>query len=51
MESAPHNIAVRIWSKPLEINDLTTKSGKPFKLINMPFYYVSEIDKVLGKEM
>jgi hypothetical protein len=51
MEGAPHGIAVRVWSKPLEINDFTTKAGKPFKLINLPFYYVSEIDKILAREV
>ena len=47
MESAPHDIAVRIWSQPFSIDEVATKSGKKFNLLNLPFYYVGVIDKVL----
>ena len=47
MESAPHNIAVRVWSRPFSIDEIETKSGKKFKLVNLPFYYVGVIDKIL----
>lgn len=50
MENCPHQIAVRVWSKPFEINDLQTLSGKKFKLINIPFYYVGMLEKILEKE-
>ena len=47
MESAPHDIAVRVWSKPFSIDEVITKNQKKFKLINLPFYYVGILDKVL----
>lgn len=51
MESAPHNIAVRVWSQPYSIDEVSTPSGKPFKLINIPFYYVGQIEKILNREI
>lgn len=44
-----HVVAVRIWSGPLSIQDIETPvpDKKPFRLINLPFYYVGQLDKVL----
>ncbi|MDD6140660.1 MAG: hypothetical protein PUB61_04620 [Bacteroidales bacterium] len=44
-------VAVRIWSGPLSIQDIATPSpdNKPFRLINLPFYYVGQLDKVVAK--
>jgi len=47
MENAPHCIAVRVWSRPFSIDEFETKNGKKFRLVNLPFYYVGVIDKVL----
>ena len=49
MDATPHNVAVRVWSKPFSIDEITTPNGKKFKLINLPFYYVGVLDKVLAK--
>lgn len=51
MNAAPHNIAVRVWSKPYSVDEVKTPSGKSFKLINLPFYYISQLEKVLAKEV
>ena len=51
MECAPHGIAVRVWSQPFSVDDVTTPSGKKFKLINLPFYYVGVMEKVLDSVM
>lgn len=42
-------VAVRVWSGPLSIQDIETPAPdkKPFRLINLPFYYVGQLDKVL----
>jgi len=48
MESAPHDIAVRVWSQPFSVDEATTRSGKKFRLVNLPFYYVGLIEKVLA---
>ena len=51
MDMAPHNIAVRVWSKPYSVDEVKTQNGKLFKLINIPFYYVGQIEKILDKEV
>jgi len=49
MNECPHKWAVRVWSQPLSIDEVTTHEGKVFKLINLPFYYVGVLEKVLDK--
>jgi len=49
MEDAPHDIAVRVWSQRLSVDAVKTPMGKEFKLINVPFYYVCILEKVLEK--
>jgi predicted AAA+ superfamily ATPase len=49
MDEAPHNIAVRVWSQPFSIDKVKTQAGKEFSLINLPFYYVGVLDKVLDE--
>jgi len=47
MNECPHSWAVRVWSQPLSVDEVTTYEGKVFKLINLPFYYVGVLEKVL----
>jgi len=47
MDEAPHDIAVRVWSRPLSIDQVITQKGKKFKLINLPYYYISILEKLL----
>jgi predicted AAA+ superfamily ATPase len=47
MEECPHNYAVRVWSQPFSIDKITTPNGKEFSLINLPFYYVGVLNKML----
>jgi predicted AAA+ superfamily ATPase len=49
MDEVSHNIAVRVWSKPLSIDEVTTQNGKKFRLINLPFYYVGVLEKILNR--
>jgi len=49
MDQAPHDIAVRVWSKPFSVDMVKTQNGKEFRLINLPFYYVGVLEKVLEK--
>ena len=51
MDSAPHNLAVRVWSNPFSIDDVSTPSGKKIKLINLPFYYVGVLNKILESNL
>lgn len=39
--------AVRIWSGPYSEDTITTPAGQRFRLINLPFYYAGQIDKIL----
>ena len=47
MELAPHDIAVRVWPGMFSVDNLATPSGRPFRLVNLPLYYVGQLDKVL----
>jgi predicted AAA+ superfamily ATPase len=49
MDKSPHNIAVRVWSQPFSIDEITTQKGKQVKLINVPFYYVGILEKILSE--
>lgn len=43
------DVAVRIWPGNFAIDELVSPTGHPFRLINLPFYYVGVLDKVLEK--
>ncbi len=47
MDECPHDIAVRVWSNQFSIDHVKTPSGKEFQLINVPFYYVCQLEKLL----
>lgn len=49
VDSSPVNIGIRIWSNPFSVDDVTTQSGKKFRLLNVPFYYVGQIHEILNK--
>lgn len=49
MDEAPHTMAVRVWSQPLSVDTVITAKGKSFLLINVPFYYVCVMEKVLER--
>lgn len=47
---ASHNdVAVRVWSNPLSVDNVKTIAGKPFRLINLPFYLVGSLETVLDE--
>lgn len=48
MDEAPHATAVRVWSQHFSVDEVKTQKGKKFKLINIPFYYVNVLDKILA---
>ena len=49
MDDAPHNVAVRVWSQPFSIDEITSPYGKKFKLLNLPFYYVGQLKEILDE--
>lgn len=44
-------IAVRIWPGKYGIDEVTTPNGKTFRLINLPFYYIGMLDRILDKDL
>jgi len=51
MDSANHNIAVRVWGQPLSVDLVKTQNGKIFKLINVPFYYIGVLNNILEQNL
>lgn len=49
MDESPLDLAVRVWSGRLSIDIVKTSKGKEFRLLNLPFYYVCVLDKILEK--
>ncbi|MBQ6276498.1 MAG: hypothetical protein IJK62_07325 [Bacteroidales bacterium] len=49
MDKAPHDIAVRVWTGRFSVDTVRTPSGKDFRLVNIPFYYVGQLDKILSR--
>ena len=48
MDLSGGDLAVRIWSGPYSIDDVKTVAGKSFRLINLPFYYLGILPKILS---
>lgn len=51
MDATNHGLAIRFWSKPYSVDDVTTPNGKHFRLVNVPFYYAGQVEPILGKEV
>ena len=51
MDATNHGLAIRFWSKPYSVDDVTTPNGKHFRLVNVPFYYAGQVELILGKEV
>lgn len=49
MEYSIHGLGVRIWSGPLSKDMVRTPSGKTFTLVNVPFYYISQLERILDE--
>jgi len=49
MNEVSHDIAVRVWSEPFSIDEITTPNGKKIKLFNLPFYYVGQLKEILNE--
>ncbi len=41
------DVAIRVWPGEFGTDDVVSPTGHPFRLINLPFYYVGVLDKVL----
>ncbi len=45
------NLAVRIWSQPLSIDEVKTNEGRKFKLLNVPFYLVGYLPRLVNEAL
>lgn len=45
MDIAPHNFAIRFYAGALNITDAITQNGKQYKILNLPYYLGSQIEK------
>lgn len=48
IDLAPHNYAVRVFSGKFSIEKTKTINNKPFFLLNLPFYLISQIEKYIN---
>ena len=49
MSDAPHDLAIRVWSNRMSMDEVKEPgTGKIFRLLNIPYYYVGVLDKVLS---
>ncbi len=44
-------LGVRVWSEPYSVDKVKTISGKEFKLLNIPFYLLGFLPKILEMEL
>lgn len=47
MDEAPHRIALRFYGGQLSLHDVVTLAGKKYRLANLPYYLVSQVENYL----
>lgn len=47
MDLSDGNIAVRIWGGKYSVDEVKTAKGKLFRLINLPYYYINSIERII----
>lgn len=47
MDESAYDLAIRVWSGKYSVDDVKTSSGKNFRLVNLPFYDVANIGKII----
>jgi uncharacterized protein len=47
MDNAPHQLAIRLYAGPFKIDQISTPSGKPYRLLNLPYYLAGQIEQYL----
>lgn len=50
MDNSDANIAIRIWSKSYSVDKVKTVKGKEYSLINLPFYMIGNLYKILEEK-
>jgi hypothetical protein len=47
MDLAPHQMALRFYAGEISITEASTPDGKKYKLLNLPYYLVSQTEHYL----
>ncbi|MEA1986566.1 MAG: AAA family ATPase [Candidatus Marinimicrobia bacterium] len=47
IDKAPHNLAIRLYAGQIDIYDDKTINKKKYKILNLPYYLTSKIDKYI----
>ncbi|TCS86831.1 hypothetical protein EDD80_106142 [Anseongella ginsenosidimutans] len=47
MDTAPHNLAVRLYNGKLKTDHIFTLNGKKYLLLNLPYYLGGQIENYL----
>ena len=48
MDIAPHDMAIRFYAGALNITDAITQKGKQYKILNLPYYLGSQLEKYIA---
>ena len=48
MDDAPHDMAIRFYAGELRLTNVTTSSGKTYRLLSMPYYLASQLKEYLA---
>lgn len=51
LDDAPHSVGIRVSSNQFNVENHKTIAGKAYKLINIPFYLVSQLDSILAENV
>jgi predicted AAA+ superfamily ATPase len=47
IDRCPHHFAVRFYGGELKVDEIKTRLGKPYRLLNLPYFLSGEIEKYL----
>ncbi|HEY8968919.1 MAG TPA: hypothetical protein VIM64_07495, partial [Puia sp.] len=47
MDQTSHDMALRFYAGRLSLTHATTPSGKPYRLLNLPYYLVSQTEQYI----
>jgi uncharacterized protein len=48
LDAADHSYAIRIYAGKLEVEETKTPAGKPYKLLNLPYYLGTQIEQYVA---
>jgi len=49
IKESPHNFAIRIYGGNFKLEECITPEGKPYRLLNLPFYFAGSLESIICK--